>query len=135
MNNILKILWIATLLCALYYYGWVLFYEIVLKTDNGQYSFWNLVAGFLNLSLLVIYSREMLLGYQPISKNRNQNSLLFFLILVVFLVIIQIKLNVSLFADLSSQPWQFTFPFVIILTSYFGIILNRISKIWFFKSV
>ncbi|GAA3592438.1 hypothetical protein GCM10022396_07170 [Flavivirga amylovorans] len=45
------------------------------------------------------------------------------------MTVIQIPQFELLFDDLKSEPWQFILSLVIVLTSYVGIIINRIMEL------
>lgn len=128
---LLKLLWIGLTLTTIYIFGWLTFgYLTFGNLFKEKYGFWNLfLPNILTVGLLIIYTKEILIGYQSKSANRNFRSLLIFSILIIILILIQIPQFKLLFTGLKSEPWQIVLSLIIILTSYVGIIMNRILKI------
>ena len=128
---LLKLLWIGLVLTTIYIFGWLTFgYLTFGNLFKEKYGFWNLLLpNILTLGLLIIYTKEILVGYQSISTNRNLKSLLIFSVLIIILTLVQIPQFELLFTDLKSEPWQIILSLIIILTSYVGIIVNRVLKI------
>ena len=131
LEILFKILWIGLILFTIYIFGWLTFgYLTFGNLIKEKYGFWNLLLpNIFTIGLLIFYTKELLFGYNPKSKNRNLKSLLVFLLLITFLTFVQIPQFELLFADLESEYWQIVLSLVIVLTSYVGIIINRILKI------
>ncbi|GAA4277989.1 hypothetical protein GCM10022259_27130 [Aquimarina mytili] len=128
---LLKLLWIGLTLTIIYIFGWLTFgYLTFGNLFKEKYGLWNLLLpNILTVGLLIIYTKEILIGYQSKSTNRNLKSLLIFSVLIIILTWVQIPQFELLFTDLKSEPWQIVLSLIIILTSYVGIIMNRILKI------
>ena len=128
---LLKLLWVVLTLTTIYIFGWLTFgYLTFGNLSKEKYGFWNLLLpNILTVGLLIIYTKEILVGYRSKSTNRNVKSLLIFSVLILILTLLQIPQFESLFTDLKSEPWQIVLSWIIILTSYVGIIMNRILKI------
>ncbi|MEO1486774.1 MAG: hypothetical protein AAFU57_13575 [Bacteroidota bacterium] len=128
---LLKLFWIGLTLTTIYIFGWLTFgYLTFGNLFKEKYGFWNLLLpNILTVGLLIIYTKEILVGYQSKSTNRNLKSLLIFSVLIIILTLLQIPQFELLFTDLKSKPWQIVLSLIIILTSYVGIIINRILKI------
>ncbi|MCI2230027.1 hypothetical protein MC378_12685 [Polaribacter sp. MSW13] len=96
----------------------------------GKNNIWNsLIPSILTFGVLIIYTKEIIIGYKPKSKSWNLKSLLFFLILVITLSVTQISEFDILFEHFESDYWQIILSLIIILSSYLGILINRILKI------
>ena len=131
MGTFLKILWIALILFSIYVFGWTTFIYLIFGNGTGEkQGFWNLVApNILTVGLLIIYLKELLVGYKAQTKNGNLKSLGLLTVIVVVLIAVQ-KLQLdSLFDDIKSESWQITISLIVILTSYIGLLANRILKI------
>jgi hypothetical protein len=128
---LLKLMWIGLILFTIYVFGWLTFIYLTFgNIVTEKYNIWNLlIPNILTIGLLIFYAKELLIGYKPKSKSWNLKSFLFFLVLIVILTLIQISQFELLFADLKSKSWQIVLSLIIVLTSYVGIIMNRILKI------
>lgn len=131
LEILLKLLWVGLTLFTIYIFGWLTFIYLTFgNIETDQYSSWNLlIPNILTIGLLIFYAKEILIGYKPKSIARNLKSLLIFSTLIIILTIIQIPQFKLLFNDLKSEPWQIILSLIIVLTSYVGIIVNRILKI------
>ena len=130
LEILLKILWIGMILFTIYIFGWLTFgYLTFGNLFKEKYGFWNLLLpNIFTIGLLIFYTKELLFGYKPNSNNRNLKSLLIFLTLITILTFVQIPQFELLFEDLKSEYWQIIISLIIVLTSYVGIITNRISR-------
>lgn len=126
-----KLLWIGLTLFTIYIFGWLTFgYSTFGNLFKEKYGFWNLfLPNILTIGLLIFYTKELLIGYNSKSKSRNLKSLLIFLSLITILTFVQIPQFELLFEDLKSEYWQIIISLIIVLTSYVGIIMNRVLKI------
>ena len=131
-----KLLWIGLVLTTFYIFGWMTFgYLTFGNIFSEKFTTWNLlIPNLLTIGLLVIYTKELVIGYKPESKTRNLKSLLFFSVLIILLILIQMPQFELLFDDIKAEPWLIILSLIIILTSYFGILMNRILKIKKFES-
>ncbi len=131
LEILLKILWIGLMLFTIYIFGWLTFVYLTFgNLFKEKYGFWNLLLpNIFTIGLLIFYTKEFLIGYKTKSKNRNLKSLLIFLTLIAILTFVQIPQFQLLFEDLKSEYWQIIISLIIVLTSYVGIIMNRILKI------
>ena len=128
---LLKLIWIGLTLFTIYIFGWLTFgYLTFGNLFKEKYGFWNLLLpNIFTIGILIFYTKEILFGYKPKTKNRNLKSLLIFSVLITMLTFVQIPQFELLFEDLKSEYWQITISLIIVLTSYVGIITNRILKI------
>lgn len=128
---LLKLLWIGLTLLTIYFFGWLTFMFLTFgNIGTDKYNTWNLlIPNIMAIGLLLIYTKEILVGYKPKSKSRNWKSLLIFSVIIVVLTLIQIPQFELLFDDPKSEPWQIVLPLVMILTSYIGIMTNRILRV------
>jgi hypothetical protein len=128
---LLKLLWIGLTLLTIYFFGWLTFMFLTFgNIGNAKYNTWNLlIPNILAIGLLLIYTKEILVGYKPKSKGSNWKSLLIFSVIIVVLTLLQIPQFELLFDDPKSGPWQIVLPLVMILTAYIGIMTNRILRI------
>lgn len=126
-----KILWIGLTLYSIYIFSWLSFFHFTIgNLIEEKYGVWNLLLpNIFTIGLLIFYTKELFIGYNPKSKNWNLKSLLIFLPLITILTFIQIPQFELLFEDLKSEYWQIIISLIIVLTSYVGIIMNRILKI------
>ena len=128
---IFKILWIGLILFTIYIFSWLTFVDLTFgNLFKEKYGFWNLLLpNILTIGLLIFYTKELLIGYNPKSKSRNLKSLLIFSTLITILTFVQIPQFELLFTDLKSEYWQIIISLIIVLTSFVGIIMNRILKL------
>ena len=128
---LLKLMWIGLILFTIYVFGWLTFIYLTFgNIVTEKYNIWNLlIPNILTIGLLIFYSKELLIGYKPKSKSRNLKSFLIFSVLIIILTLIQVPQFELLFADLKSESWQIVLSLIIVLTSYVGIIMNRVLKI------
>ncbi len=128
---LLKLIWIGLILFTIYIFGWLTFgYLTFGNLFKEKYGFWNLLLpNIFTIGLLIFYTIELLIGYKPKSKKRNLKSLLIFIVLITILTFVQIPQFELLFEGLKSEYWQIIISLIIVLTSYVGIITNRILKI------
>ncbi|WGH76911.1 hypothetical protein P8625_07145 [Tenacibaculum tangerinum] len=126
-----KLLWIGLTLFTIYIFGWLTFVYLTFgNLFKEKYEIWNLLLpNILTIGLLIFYTKELLIGNNPESKNRNLKSLLIFSTLITILTFIQIPQFELLLTDLKSEYWQVMISLIIVLTSYVGIIANRILKL------
>jgi hypothetical protein len=128
---LLKLIWIGLILFTIYIFGWFTF--ICLTFGNiltEKFNIWNLlIPNILSIGVLIFYTKEILNGYKPKSKNRNLKSLMVFSILIIILILIQIPQFELLFTGLKSEFWQIILSLIIVIASYLGLIMNRILKI------
>ncbi|MBF4465149.1 hypothetical protein [Flavobacterium sp. LC2016-12] len=127
----LKAIWIVFILITIYIFSWITFLNFTFgNIVTTKYTIWNLIIpNIFTLGILIIYTKEILMGYNPKSKSRNLKSFVFFTILILILTLIQIPQFEIIFDENNSKYWQIVLSLIIVLTSYFGIILNRVLKI------
>ncbi|MFI2742747.1 hypothetical protein ACG2LH_08410 [Zhouia sp. PK063] len=128
---LLKLIWIGAILFTIYIFGWLTFgYLTFGNIFKEKYNVWNLlIPNILTIGFLIFYTKELIIGYNPKSKSRNLKSLLIFSALITILTFVQIPQFKLLFEDLESEYWQIIISLIIVLSSYFGIIMNRILKL------
>lgn len=127
----LKAIWIVFILITIYIFSWITFLNFTFgNIVTSKYTIWNLIIpNIFTLGILLIYTKEILMGYNPKSKSRNLKSFVFFTTLILILTLMQIPQFELIFDENNSKYWQIVLSLIIVLTSYFGIILNRILKI------
>lgn len=132
----LKAIWIVLMIITIYIFSWITFLNFTFgNIVTSKYTIWNLIVpNIFTIGILLIYTKEILMGYNPKSKNRNLKSFVFFTTLILILILIQIPQFELIFEENNSKYWQIVLSLIIVLTSYFGIILNRILKIKELKS-
>ena len=126
-----KTIWFVCLLITIYTFGWLtfLFYTFG-NIGEEKFTFGNLIIpNIFTIAILIIYTKELLIGYSPKSKVKNKKSLFLALLLIVGLTITQIPLFEFLLDANELEYWQIIVTLIIILTSYSGLIMNRILKI------
>ena len=130
MEILFKSIWIGLLLITIYVFSWLTFGEFMFGNfGTGNFTLWKfIIPNILTYGILIIYTKEFLFGYKPKSKNWNIISFILSSILIAVLVIVQFPQFEFLFEDFSSEYWQIILSLIVILTSYVGIILNRILK-------
>lgn len=123
-----KIIWIGVILFTVYIFGGITLVQLTFgNIFTEEYNTWNLlIPNIFSIGLLVIYTKEILIGYKPKTKKWNLISLLLYSTLIIILSIVQIPQFEILFDGLESEPWQIIISLIIILSSYIGIIMNRI---------
>ena len=128
LEILFKLLWVGLTLFTIYIFGWLTFIYLTFgNIGTDKYNTWNLlIPNILTIGLLIFYSKEVLIGYKPKSTAQNLKSLLISSTLIIILTIIQIPQFKLLFDSPKSESWQIILSLIIILTSYIGIITNRI---------
>ncbi|ARV15548.1 hypothetical protein [Polaribacter sp. SA4-12] len=131
MEILFKTIWIGLLLITFYVFSWLTFGEFIFGDfGTGNFTLWRfIIPNILTFGILIIYTKELLLGYKPKTKNQNLKSLIIFSFLIIILTLLQIPQFELLFTDLKPEFWQIILSLIIVLTSYLGIIMNRILKI------
>lgn len=126
-----KILWIGLTLYSIYIFSWLSFFHFTIgNLIDEKYGVWNLLLpNILTMGLLIFYTKELLIGYYPKSKYWNKISLLIFCIIIVILTFVQFPQYELLFSDMKSEYWTIGISLIIILTSYVGILMNRVLKL------
>lgn len=124
----IKLLWIIAALFAIYIFSWLNFIYNFLFNDLFRSHFLVFILSNLaTVSILFIYSKELLLGYNTPSYKSNLKWLIIFTLLIIILIFLQYKIFLMLFLDF--RTWQSSISILIILTSYIGIVLNRFFKL------
>jgi hypothetical protein len=131
LEFLLKAIWIVSILVTIYIFSWITFLNFTFgNIVTTKYTIWNLILpNIFTLGILIIYTKEILMGYNPKSKSRNLKSFVFFTTLILILTLIQIPQFELIFDENNLKYWQLVLSLIIVLTSYIGIILNRILKI------
>ena len=130
-GRVFKLVWIGFILITIYVFGWITFGLFTFgNLLNLDFTIWNLVIpNIFTFGILFVYSKELLYGYNPKSKSRNIKSLCIYSILILVLTLIQLPQFELLFSEFKLEYWQIFLSLIIILTSYIGILMNRILKI------
>lgn len=125
---LLKLLWIVLTLFTIYIFSWLTFgYLTFGNIVKEKYTLWNLlIPNILSVVLLIFYTKEILIGYTPKSTSHNLKSLLIFSVLITILTFVQIPQLKLVFENQESSFWQIYLSLISILTSYLGILMNRI---------
>lgn len=128
---VFKVTWVILLLNTLYMWGWWTFLKYAFK-DILENDFWILnliIPNILTIGILLIYTKELLVGYKPKSKVKNKKSLFLFLSLVSILIIVQFPQ----FALILDKPEliniEIILTLIITFMAYFGIVGNRVMKL------
>jgi hypothetical protein len=131
LEILLKVVWVGLTLFTIYIFSWLTFINLSFgNISTEKYNIWNsFVPNVLTFGILIIYTKELIIGYRPKSKSLNLKSLLFFLIVIIILSLIQISEFEILIKHFESDYWQIILSLTIILSSYLGILMNRILKI------
>lgn len=131
LEILFKTIWIGLLLITFYVFSWLTFGEFIFGDfGTGNFTLWRFVIpNILTFGILIIYTKELLFGYKPKTKNQNLKSLIIFSLLITILTLIQFPQFQLLLMDLKPEFWQMILSLIIVLTSYLGIIMNRILKI------
>lgn len=130
MEILFKAIWTVLILITIYFFGWLTFvYFTFGNIGTEKYTIWNLIIpNILTLGILIIYSKELLIGYKTESKQENLKSLILFSTLILVLILLQLPQFELLFEDYQAKYWQIILCLIIVFTSYVGIILNRVLK-------
>jgi hypothetical protein len=126
-----KTIWIVLILITVYVFSWLTFIHFILE-DIGteKYTIWNLIIpNILTFGILIIYSKEIIAGYKPKTKSRNLKSLIIFSTLIIILSLLQYSQFEFILEESKSHYWGIILCLIIVLTSYIGIISNRILKL------
>jgi|TARA_B110000116_G_C16403563_1_gene388578 hypothetical protein len=131
LETLFKIIWIGLLLITIYVFSWLTFGEFIFGDfGTGNFTLWRfIIPNILTFGILIIYTKELLFGYRPKTENKNIISLILFFILILVIFILQLPQFEFLFNDYNSEFWQIILSLIVILTSYLGIIMNRILKL------
>lgn len=125
-----KIIWIVLILITIYTFSWLtfIFYTFGnIETEN--FTLWNqIVPNILTIGIIILYSKELLTGYKTESKRRNFTSLFLFTTLIIILSLLQHSQFEFILEQSKSEYYQTILCLIVILSSYVGIILNRIIK-------
>lgn len=126
-----KILWIGLILYSIYIFSWLSFFHFTIgNLMEEKYGVWNLLLpNIFTIGLLIFYTKELFIGYYPKSKNWNLKSLLIFCLIIVILTFVQFPQFELILVEWESEYWPIIISLIIVLTSYVGIIMNRILKI------
>jgi len=130
--NIFKIGWGLCLLFSLYILFWMVFMSFLtqsLDNDKGENLTWInfIIPNIASLILLGLYTKEILVGYKPKTRNRNLVSLAIVLIVSIGILITQVEFYKWLIEG-SGKEWFIIIPIVLIVTSIIGLIFHRIDK-------
>ena len=125
-----KIIWVVLILITIYTFSWLtfIFYTFGnIATEN--FTLWNLIVpNILTIGIIILYSKELLTGYKTESKRRNLASLFLFSTVIIILNFLQHSEFQFIIKQSKSEYYQTILCLIVILTSYVGIILNRIIK-------
>jgi hypothetical protein len=123
-----KTIWIGLLLITIYVFSWLTFGEFIFKEfGTGNFTLWKfIIPNILTYGILFFYTKELLFGYKPKTKNQNIISFILFSTLITILFILQSPQFEFLFNDYNSEFWQVVLSLIVILTSYVGLIMNRV---------
>lgn len=109
-----------TLLSFTFIAGFISFFKI-----TGEVIFSNVITCI----LLLIYSKELCFGYHSNSKKQNVLSLLFYGFLITAVLLLQYPFLFSLIGDFQMNPWEVSISVILIITTYLGLLINRMLKI------
>lgn len=126
----LKILWVGIALWSLYIFSGLTFLLFILSdTFKETNSILNvLLPNIVSLGIVMLHTKEIVIGYKPASYRKNLISLSIFSIIILILILLQIPQFEFLFGDSTYKYWEITITYMVILASYLGIIMNRMLK-------
>ena len=66
-----KTIWIGLLLITIYVFSWLTFGEFIFKEfGTGNFTLWKfIIPNILTYGILFFYTKELLFGYKPKTKN------------------------------------------------------------------
>lgn len=131
VSHIFKVIWMVLALLTVYTIAWLTFLDYILDDlFKGKYSRqYLLISNLITLWLLLIYTKEILYGYNPKSNKINKISLSIYLLVIVFLILIQYSQFKNLYDYSEVNNYLIVFSLITILTSYYGIIINRLRNL------
>ncbi|WP_299106999.1 hypothetical protein [uncultured Tenacibaculum sp.] len=125
----LKILWIGSTIFSVYIFSWFTFFTtfgILFKETNSIFNV--LLPNIVSIGIVMLHTKEIVIGYRPASYRKNLISLSIFSVIILVLILLQIPQFEFLFGDSTYKYWEITITYMVILASYLGIIMNRILK-------
>ena len=127
---IFKIIWVIALLVAVYIFCWFTFFLFTIgNIGSNSFTIANLIIpNLLTILLLFLYTKELLIGYRPKSKSVNLKSFALLFILISTITIFQLPQFEFLYKAFETHEWQIIFTFILTLTSYIGLIANRVFR-------
>ncbi len=125
------LIWIFSLLVTLYTLLSSVFIASFFSFFHFSNTSWEIIfSNLITCVLVLIYTKELLFGYQPNSKKQNKLSLLFYGFLIVALILLQYHTLFSLMTNFDmSRFWTISISIIVITTTYLGLLFNRILKI------
>jgi len=129
VKRLFKIGWVILLLFSLCVFAWEVFITYIthgLFDPDEQNLTWSgfIIPNTLSAVLLIVYTKELLIGYTPIRAKRNTISLGVLLVAVTIILLSQQEFYTKILLDPKTTA-PLVFPIVLILTSFLGLILNR----------
>lgn len=133
MELLFKIVWICCLALTLYILSLLLLMDYLSQSTieglTKEFTIFNfLIPNLISIILLGIYTKELLLGYNP--KNRQRNSLSLLVVTICCFVVIGTQFEYyKWILEESTDEWYFVIPLIIVLTSMLGLLTHRISNL------
>ena len=134
MKLVLKIIWSGSAVFALYMLLWMVFFDFLIQSANSdqKFSILNfLIPNIIGVILLINYSKELLIGYKPRNPKRNKLSLVIFGILTTLICVVNFKYYYWHISNSESIISESSIPIIVLLTSFIGLIVNRINNFKF----
>lgn len=131
LETILKILWVVGVLFSIYVLAWLVFFsfELLGSYSRIELTFLNyILPNIVNVILLIVYTRELIIGYRPVSQQRNLMSLAFLVVVVVLLIVVQLD-DFKWYIESASDDFAIVIPLLMIATSMVGLLSNRAMNI------
>jgi len=84
LGVLLKTIWIGLALVTIYCLFMITFtYMLFESLISKQFNIWNLlIPNLISIGIIFIYTKELLIGYNPTSKKKNLKSLIIFYLLI-----------------------------------------------------
>lgn len=127
-----KIVWIFALLFSLYGFGWVVFLSFVsqdiFNVDSNKLTWMNfIVPNAISVILLLVYSKELIMGYNQKSNSKSIKSLIVLSGCILYIGTTQLNFYIWIIED-STEDWFVVIPIIMIVTSMVGLFIHRITN-------
>lgn len=138
IESIFKIGWVVGLIYSLYMYSWMIFLSFLtqdLISENTKDLTWVnfILPNFLSIALLLLYTKELLMGYKPLNRKKNKISLTAIVLIGIAIIVSQHEFYFWIIESSEKELWLLI-PVILILVSIIGLTINRIFKLIEVKS-
>jgi len=133
IESIFKIGWVVGLIYSLYMYSWMIFLSFLtqdLINENAKDLTWVnfILPNFLSIALLLLYTKELLMGYKSSNRKKNKISLTAIVLIGIAIIISQHEFYFWIIESSEKELWLLI-PVILILVSIIGLTINRIFKL------